>query len=153
MKDLVKTKGYIRRTIKYKDGTVEVAEFHNAMLDGGKQYLARCLLEESPKLYIKHMIFGDGGTNNGEPKEISPMQDALFGVTRVEKLVVAQLDPEMPKQVIFSVVIGEDEGNNHPLNEMALVLSDGTLSNLSTFADLNKTDQMEIDWSWVVCFV
>jgi hypothetical protein len=153
MKDLVKSRGYIQAKIKYTDGRIEVIQFDNTILDSGKEYLARCLLEEYPKLSIQYMIFGDGGTQNGEPKEISPMQESLFGVTRVKKTVVAQVDPEMSKQVIFSVVIGEDEGNNFSLNEMALVLSDGTLFNLSTFSDLNKTDQMEIAWSWFVCFV
>ena len=99
------------------------------------------------------MLFGDSGTTNGRPKEISPSQDKLFGVTRIKKPVIAQIDPEMPTQVIFSVIIADNEGNNFPLNEMGLELSDGTLFNLSTFADLNKTDQMEIAWSWFVCFV
>jgi len=153
MKDLVNSKGYIIARIKYRDGRIETRQFSNAILESGKQYLAKCLWEEYPKLSISHMVFGDGGTQNGEPREVSPMQESLFGVTRVKKVVIAQLDPEMPKQVIFSVVIGEDEGNNYPLNEMALVLSNGTLFNLSTFSDLNKTDQMEIAWSWFVCFI
>lgn len=154
MRDLIKSKGYIRARITYKNtGKVETLQFNNAILDNGKEYLAKCLLEEFPKLHITNMLFGDGGTVNGEPKEVSPMQDKLNGVTRVKKAVVAQVDPEMPTQLIFSVIINEDEGNNFPLNEMALELSDGTLFNLSTFYDLNKTDQMEIAWSWFVCFV
>jgi hypothetical protein len=153
MKDLVKLKGYIQAKIKYKDtGKIETIQFKNTILDSGKMYLAKCLLEEFPKLSIKYMIFGDGGTNNGQPREISPMQESLFGVTRIKKTVVSQVDPDMPKQIIFSVVIGEEEGNGFSLNEMALVLSDDTLFNLSTFSDLNKTDQMEIAWSWFVCF-
>ena len=153
MLELVKSKGYIQARIRYKTGEIETIQFNNAILNHGKEYLARCLLEEPSKLHITHMIFGDGGTVNGQPKEISPMQEALHGVTRIKKPVVAQVDPEMPTQLIFSVVITENEGNNFPLNEMALLLSDGTLFNLSTFYDLNKTDQMEIDWSWFVCFV
>lgn len=153
MKDLVKLKGYIQAKIKYKDtGKIETIQFKNTILDNGKTYLAKCLLEEFPKLGIKYMIFGDGGTNNGQPREISPMQESLFGVTRIKKTVVSQVDPDVPKQIIFSVVIGEEEGNGFSLNEMALVLSDDTLFNLSTFSDLNKTDQMEIAWSWFVCF-
>lgn len=154
MRDLVKSKGYVLAKITHRDtGKIDVIQFNNIILDGGKEFLARCLLEEFPKVYIKYMLFGDGGTVNGVPKEVSPMQDKLHGVTRVKKTVVAQVDPEMPTQLIFSVIINEDEGNNFPLNEMALELSDGTLFNLSTFSDLNKTDQMEITWSWFVCFV
>lgn len=153
MKSIIETKGYIEGRIKYKDGRVEVIKFNNTIVAGGKQYLANCLLEDAPKLHVKHMLFGDGGTMNGEPKLISPAQEKLFGVTRVKKEVIAQVDPEMSTQLIFSIIIGEDEGNDFPLNEMALELSDGTISNLATFADLNKTDQMEIAWSWFICFV
>lgn len=154
MLDSVKSKGYIRARITYKDtGRVENLQFDNIILNQGKEYLARCLLEEHPKLPIKFMLFGDGGTADGQPKEISPIQQGLHGVTRIKKQVVAQVDPEMPTQIIFTVIVGEEEGNNHALNEMGLQLSDGTLFNLSTFSDLNKTDQMEIVWSWFVCFV
>ena len=154
MIDLVKSKGYIQAKITHKNtGNVEVIQFSNTILDTGKVYLAKCLLEESAKFSIEYMVFGDGGTVDGQPREISPMQESLFGVTRVKKKVIGQIDPEIPKQVIFSVMIGEEEGNNFALNEMALILSDGTLFNLSTFSDLNKTDQMEIAWSWFVCFV
>jgi len=154
MRDLVESKGFIKAKITHKDtGKTELIQFNNTILDGGKAFLAKCLLEEYPKLHIKHMLFGDGGTVDGEPREVSPMQDKLNGVTRVKKTVVATIDSEMPTQLIFSVIIGENEGNNFPLNEMALELSDGTLFNLATFSDLNKTDQMEISWSWFVCFV
>jgi hypothetical protein len=154
MIDLVEPKGFIKARIKHKNtGKIEFIQFNNTILDGGKVFLAKCLLEEYPKLHIKYMLFGDGGTVDGEPREISSMQDKLNGVTRVKKTVVATIDSEMPTQLIFSVVVGESEGNNFPLNEMALELSDGTLFNLATFSDLNKTDQMEISWSWFVCFV
>lgn len=153
MRDLVKSKGYIQARITHKDtDDVETIQFNNIILNSGKGFLAKCLLDGS-KPHITHMLFGDGGSADGQPKEISPTQDKLYGVTRIKKAVIAQIDPEMPTQIIFSVVVGEDEGNEFPLNEMALELSDGTLFNLSTFADLNKTDQMEIAWSWFVCFV
>ncbi len=153
MKDLVKSRGFIEGKITYKNtDEIKTVRFDNTILAGGKEFLAKCLLEDAPKLHITHMLFGDGGTVNGNAKIISPTQDKMFGVTRVRKPVVAQVDPETPTQIIFSVVVNEEEGNDFPLNEMALELSDGTLFNLSTFADLNKTEQMEIAWSWFVCF-
>lgn len=154
MTDLIKPKGFIEARITHKDtGRTEILRFNNSILSAGKEYLAGCLLQDSPRKYVSHILFGDSGTTNGVPKEISPSQDKLFGVTRIKKPVIAQLDPEMPTQVIFSVIVTDNEGNDFPLNEMGLELSDGTLFNLSTFADLNKTDQMEIAWSWLVCFV
>jgi hypothetical protein len=152
--DVIKLKGFIEAKITHKNtDRIDVIKFNNSVLTGGKTYLARCLLEEPTKLHVAHMLFGDGGTTNGNPKEVSPFQDKLFGVTRIKKPVIAQVDHEMPTQVIFSVIVTDNEGNDFPLNEMGLELSDGTLFNLSTFADLNKTDQMEIAWSWFVCFV
>lgn len=151
--DQIKSKGFIQGKIKYKDGTTEVIRFNNHVLNGGREFLAKCLLNDSPKLHIANMLFGDGGTVNGEPKEVSPTQDKINGVIRVKKSVIAQIDPEFPTQVIFSVVVGEEEGNDFTLNEMGLELSNETLFSLSTFGDYNKTNQMEIVWSWVVQFI
>lgn len=152
--DVIKPKGFIKAKIKFKTtGETKTIEFHNMVLNGGKEFLAKCLLEGS-KPVIGNILFGDGGAeDNGQPKEVSPSRDKLHGVTRVKKPVVGQIDPETPTQVIFSVVINEEEGNEFPLNEMGLELSDGTLFSLSTFANLNKDDQMEISYWWFVSFV
>lgn len=150
--DIIRPKGFIEARIKYKDGRIEILRFKNQVLNTGKQFLAKCLLEGS-KLNIAHILYGDGGTVDGNPKEVSPDQDKLYGVTRVKKKVVAQIDTEMPTQVVFSAIVEYEEGNEFPLNEMGLELSDGTLFSLSTFNNFNKTDQMEIGWSWVVCFI
>jgi hypothetical protein len=151
--DLIKPKGFIQAKITHKDtGKVEVIKFDNAVLNNGKEFLAKCLLE-GPKPHIANILFGDGGTTNGEPKEILPTQDKLIGITRMKKSIISQIDPEMPTQIIFSVILEENECNDFPINEMALELSDETIFSFSNFADLNKTDQMEIAWSWFVCFI
>jgi len=151
MIDVIKPKGFIKAEIKFKaTGETKIIEFHNMVLNSGKEFLAKCLLEGS-KPIIANILFGDGGIGeNGQPKEISPNCDKLYGITRVKKSVTAQIDPETPTQVIFSIVLNEDEGNDHPLNEMGLELSDGTLFSLSTFANLNKNDQMEVGYWWFV---
>jgi hypothetical protein len=152
--DIIKPKGFIEARIKYKNtNTVKTIKFNNQVLNGGKRFLAKCLLEDSTSIHVAYMLFGDGGTINRQPKEILPSQDKLSGVIRVKKPVIAQLDSDILAQVIFSVMIDDNEGNEFPLNEMGLELSDGTLFSLSTFADLNKTDQMEISWSWFVLVV
>ena len=147
--NIIKPKGFIEAKIRYKNtNEIRTIRFNNQVLNGGKELLAKCLLEGSPRLHIAYMLFGDGGTVGGLPKEVSPSQDKLNGITRIKKPVIAQLDADIPTQVIFSVVVDDNDGNDSPLNEMGLELSDGTLFSLSTFADLNKTDQMEMSWSW-----
>ena len=153
MVELIKSKGFIEAKIKYKStNKIEILRFNNQTLNSGKEFLCRCLLEKSP-LFISDMRFGDGGTEDGTPKEVTPFQETLSGVTRIKKPVVSQIDSEVSTQAIFTIIIGENECNGNVLNEMALELSDGKLFSLSTFADLNKTDDMEITWSWFVCFV
>ena len=153
MSDIIIPKGYIEAKIKHKDtGLIENLRFDNQVLNAGKELLINALLEPS-KARIVNILFGDGGTENGEPKEVSPTQDKLNGVVRMRKSVIAQIDPETPTQAIFTVVINEDEGNDFVLNEMGLELSDENLFSLSTFSNLNKTDQMEISWSWFVCLI
>ena len=152
--ELLIPKGYIRACIKYKDNTTKILLFKNQVLNKGKSFLARCLLEEyKGTLYIANMLFGDGGTVNGTPKDVSPSVESLNGVTRIKKSVISQIDPESPMEAIFTVIIGEEEGNDFTINEMGLELSDGSLFSLSTFADFNKTDQMEVAWGWNIAFM
>jgi hypothetical protein len=154
MNELLCPKGYIQAKIKYKNEKIEILRFKNQVLNKGKSFLARCLLEENKStIYIANMLFGDGGTINGIPKEVSPSIEHLSGVTRIKKAVVSQIDLESPMQAIFTVIIGEEEGNDFTMNEMGLEFSDESLFSLSTFADFNKTDQMEITWSWNVSFL
>jgi hypothetical protein len=154
MNELLHPKGCIQALIKYKNDKTEILRFKNQVLNKGKSFLARCLLEENKNtVHVANMLFGDGGTVNGMPKEVSPSVEHLSGVTRIKKAVVSQIDPESPMQAIFTVIIGEEEGNDFTMNEMGLELSDGSLFSLSTFADFNKTDQMEITWSWSIEFM
>jgi hypothetical protein len=154
MGDLIKTKGFIQAKIKYKNtGKTEIFKFNNQVLINGRIFLANSLLESNKKLWIANMLFGDGGSTKDGPKEVTAMQDRLNGVVRLRKPVVAQIDPEIPTQVIFSIIIGEEECNGCVLNEMGLELNNESLFSLSTFSDLNKTDQMEIQWLWQIVFI
>jgi hypothetical protein len=152
MSEVITAKGFIKATIKYQD-RVEELVFKNLVLNSGKEVLANNLLETDSKPFVKNIIFGDGGSVNGTPKEVQPTQEGVNGVVRIKKSVVAQLDPENPTQAMFTVVLNENEGNDFVLNEMGLELSNGKLYSLSTFADLNKTAQMEITWDWYVYYV
>lgn len=153
MKELIMPQGYIQAKIKYKNNDIKILKFKNQVLNTGKNFLTKSLLEEyKNSVHVANMLFGDGGTMNGVPKEVSPSAQGLSGITRIKKPVIAQIDVESPSQAIFTVIIGEEEGNDFVINEMGLELSDKSLFSLSTFADLNKTDQMEIAWSWHIVF-
>jgi hypothetical protein len=155
MKELIQPKGYIQAKIKYKNSKIEILKFQNNVLDLGKSFLSSCLLEKhvSP-LHVKSMLFADGGTVNGVPKDVITSSTTVSGTVRLKKDVIAQIDPELPTQAIFSAVINYEEGNDFTLNEMGLLLSDNeTMFSLSNFANLNKTDQMEIAWSWYILFI
>ena len=152
--ELLIPKGHIRASIKYKNNTTKTLLFKNQVLNKGKSFLARCLLEEyKGTLHVANMLFGDGGTVNGTPKDVFPSAESLNGVTRIKKSIVSQIDPESPMEAIFTVIIGEEEGNDFTINEMGLELSDGSLFSLSTFADLNKTASMQITWNWRLMFI
>ncbi len=148
MNEFIEARGFVKLKIKYKD-RVEFLEFKNKVLNSGKEYMASCLLESTEKPYIANIIFGDGGAEG----EIKPSQEGLIGVTRIKKQVVSQINPENPTQVIFTVIIAENEGNGIKINEMGLELSNGKLYSLVTFNDLDKTDDMELEWSWHAYFI
>lgn len=151
MRSEVKIKGRIVAEIK-ENGKVKVLEFPNNVLSSGKKWMANCAIAEN-SVYISHMIFGDGGVEEDREKEVDPSQSNLFGVTRASTKVIAQINPEVPNEVIFTGVLGFEDGVGHNLNEMALQLSNGELFSMATFAGTSKTDQMEASWSWYVCFV
>jgi len=139
---------------KKGNNKIEVIETKNALLNKGRVALTKSILGEE-KLYITSMVFGDGGFDHevGKKKSVDRERNSLFGLTKVEKSVVAQIDPEVPWRGIFSVVIGFDDGNDSFLNEMALKLNNGDLYSMATFPNLGKTDQMQIIWRWYANFL
>lgn len=126
-----------------------VKVFPNTILLGASTSLASMLAnKEEEKLYISHMLFGDGGNK----KEVSRERTSLFGITRLKKPVIVQIDVDFPTVVMFTVTIEKVDANGYILNEMALQLNNGVLYSMSTFADLEKTEDMEIDWTWGLDF-
>ena len=153
MIECITGRGFITATVKYKSGKIHTLSYKNQLLNSGKGFLTKCLLEGA-KPHITNILFGDGGTASGQPKEVVPTQEGLNGVVRLRKPVIAQIDPESPNQAIFSTVLGEQEGNGFTINEMALEMSDEKLFSLSTFLDFNKTSDIEsIGYCWFVVFI
>jgi hypothetical protein len=152
MKDFVVAKGFIKVHIRYKNGKTHAIKYNNQIINSGRCFLANCLLEGG-KPHIVNMLFGDGGVGENGPKEVNPNQNKMNGVVRLRKPVVSQIDPDSPNQVIFTTVLDFEEGNDYPINEMALEFNDEKLFNLSTFESLKKTNDMEITYCWFVIFI
>jgi hypothetical protein len=152
----VEVKGYVTVNIEYNDGRKEKIEFKNTILRKGREALAKSLandLGDTYQFYVNRMLFGDGGTLNNAPKHVDTNRNGLFGITRASKSVIAQVDPNISSQVIFTAVLNNTDANGYALNEMALQMSNGDLYSMATFLDLNKTDQMQITWNWRISFV
>ena len=152
----IKAKGDVEMIIDYKSGNQEVRDFPNTVLRSGRQALALTLanqLGDDFQFYISRMLFGDGGTQGGVKKYVNSGRDGLFGVTRLSKPVLANLDTNVNTQVIFTSVITYDEAVGVVLNEMALQMANSHLYSMVTFADLTKTAEMQITFNWRLNFV
>lgn len=150
----VKILGNINLEIEYSDGKKENLKFKNSPLRQGKSALAQFVCsKDSERIWITDMIFGDGGVEKNDKKTVNPNRNTLFGVARVVKPVVCQLDPEDPTKVIVSTILEKDEGNDYVINEMALKLNTGDLFSMATFYNLNKNEQMKLKWTWELLFI
>jgi hypothetical protein len=99
------------------------------------------------------MIFGDGGTLNSSPKIVDGDRNTLFGQKVISKPIIANIDPSITSQVIFTSVIKYSEINGAVLNEMALEMNNGNLYSMVTFPNLTKTENMQITWNWRINFL
>jgi uncharacterized protein YabE (DUF348 family) len=99
------------------------------------------------------MLFGNGGTVGGVPRFVHVEQNGLFGLQVLSKPVVSSIDISMPQQAIFTSVIAFDEAVSQTLNEMALQMANNDIFSMATFADLNKTSDMQITYNWKILFI
>lgn len=153
----LKAIGDVQVVIEYRNSSkLDVIEFPNTVLKNGRRALALCLanqIGDSFSFYVTRMLFGDGGTFEGVKKYVNADRNGLFGVTRISKPVLANIDTSIPTQVIFTSVITYDEGVGVVLNEMALQMSNGDLYSMTTFPDLSKTEEMQITFNWRLNYV
>jgi hypothetical protein len=151
--------GEVEMIIDYLDGTRKIVgydEIPNTVLRHGRQALAKSLANKigtSFNYYVTRMLFGDGGTYNGVKKYVDQTRNGLFGTTRLSKPVLANIDSTTPTQVTFTSVIGFDEVVGVVLNEMALQMSNGDVYSMTTFPDLTKTAEMQINFNWKLSFL
>lgn len=154
--DESKCKGNIEVVIEYESGKIESINFSNTVLRTGRAALASALsnhIGDDFDFFISKMIFGDGGTQGGVPKQVGDERNGLFGSARVIRPVISNIDPNNETQVVFTSVIPFDEGNGYSLNEMALQLNNGDLYSMATFAGISKTSSMQITWNWRLSFI
>lgn len=152
----IKTKGDVEMILSFKDGSEKIIDMPNTVLLTGRRALAKCLsnqIGDKFQYYVTKMIFGDGGTQSGVKKFVNAGREGLFGVTRLSKPALSNLDSSVPAQVIFTSVIKFDEAVGVTLNEMALQMANGELYSMITFPDLNKTEDMQITFNWRLNFI
>jgi len=154
--DAIETRGDVEIILSWKDGKKDVLDVRTTVLLTGRRALAKSLanqIGEKFQFNIVRMIFGDGGTTNGVKKFVNAGREGLFGVTRLSKPALSNLDTSVPAQVIFTSVIKFDEAVGVTLNEMALQMANGQLYSMVTFPDLNKTEDMQITFNWRLNFI
>lgn len=152
----IQTRGDVEIIAEWKDGRKEVIDVRNTILLAGRRALAQALanaIGDSFQFFVTRMIFGDGGTQSGVKKFVNANREGLFGVTRLSKPALANIDNSVPAQVIFTSVIKFDEAVGLTLNEMALQMANGNLYSMTTFPDLNKTEDMQITFNWRLNFI
>ena len=128
----------------------------NTILKKGKEALAMSLANEIGDMYsfyISKMIFGDGGALNSSPKIVDGDRNVLFGQKVISKPIIANIDPSITSQVVFTSVIKYSEINGSVINEMALEMNNGNLYSMVTFPNLTKTENMQITWNWRINFL
>lgn len=152
----VRPRGDVEIISEWKDGRKEIWDVRNAVLLSGRRALARCLANDvgsSFQFYVTRMLFGDGGTTDGVKKFVNANREGLFGTTRISKPVLSNIDNSVPAQVILTSVIKYDEGVDLTINEMALQMANGELFSMTTFADLTKTEDMQLTFNWHLNFI
>ena len=155
--DTLKPKGDIELIKEYKDGTKEVLEFPNAVLDLGRSALAASLANEigdNYEFYIAQMSFGGGGTTGtGQPKVVNAGRTGFFGSTILTKPVTSNVDPNLTSQATFTSTIKFDEANGNTINELALVMANGDFYSMVTLTGINKDSTMQLTINWRLTFV
>jgi hypothetical protein len=148
--------GFYEIEIKNLDGEITKIERKNTVLRTGRLALVKVVTNELgsySSLYINRIIFGNGGTSGGQPKFVDVNRTGLFGATVLDKTVISSIDPTNSTQAIFSTVVTYSDANGYTLNEMALVLNDGTLYSMATFGDIAKTSSMQITFNWRINYI
>ncbi len=156
IREQVRPRGDVEMIIDYRDGSQVINDYHNTILLTGRLALAKSLanaIGDSYQFYLTRMLFGDGGTIDGVKRYVDSGRNGLFGVTRLSKPAIANIDNSVPSQLIMTSVVTFEDAVGITLNEMALQMANGDLYSMVTFPDLNKTIDMQITFNWRLNFI
>ena len=152
----IESQGFVDITVEDNSGNKKSWTVKNTVLRLGRIALAKTITNELgdyTNFYVMRMIFGTGGTESGQVKLVNTSRTGLYCATVAEKSVISNIDTTNPTQAIFTTVLSYADANGYAINEMALVLNNGDLYSMTTFADLNKTDQIQITFNWRINYI
>ena len=152
----IECEGFYEIIIETIDGDKTEIHRKNTVLKTGRIALVKVITAETgtyTSLYISRIIFGTNGTSGGQPKFIDVNRTGLFGPTVLDKTVFASIDSLNLTQAIFSTIVTYTDANGSTLNEMALVMNDGSLYSMATFGDIVKTNTMQITFNWRINYI
>lgn len=146
-----KATGDVQIIVKTKNQPTIIINHHNKILRGAKVMATDALLNDFGDAflgYVNAVIIGTNGVESGSPKVVDETRTGLFGTTLLTKPVIASRDETT--RGVFTFSIGFDEGNGEDINEMALVMADGTLYSMTCFGSISKDDSKSIVCNWYV---
>jgi hypothetical protein len=110
--------------------------------DDYRKFVANLLANE-----VIEVVWGDGGTERGVPREVTPNQKNLFGIIRLTKKILPKISKDDPGTVIFDLLVNSDEANGFVLNEFGLKAKNGDFWRIGTFNDVKKEEDLEISFT------
>jgi hypothetical protein len=156
----IECQGVVELKIQYQNGKEETRIIKNTVLRGGKMALVQILTKYTDNTldyYIANMVFGQGGVDGGTVRYVPADRTGLYNQIPPSsgsvKPVIATINPDNPTQAVFTSVLTYDDCNGFAVNEMALVMANGTYYSMVTFGDLVKTNLMQITFNWRLSMV
>ena len=145
--------------IQAKPKFVERVETKNTVLRAGRRQLAAALggnlLTDGFKANVKKMVWGKGGTDiSGRKLAVPETATGLIGGQSnvlVETWCEGSMAPGDDPTVIFSGVIGKQTAaNGYKVDQLGLVLDDGTYFAVATFGGLVKEAGFTFVLNWTI---
>jgi hypothetical protein len=152
----IECEGFYEIIIEDSSDDKKVIKRKNTVLRTGRLALVKVITGETgtyPSLFITRIVFGTNGTSGGQPKFVDANRTGLFGPVVLDKTVFASIDTTNPSQAIFSTIVTYSDAVGSTLNEMALVLNDGSYYSMATFGDIVKTNTMQITFNWRINYI
>lgn len=148
--------GTINIVVSDENGVIEKRFIKNTVLQGGAASQASGLAGDvgnSFQYYIANMNFGTNGVSGSVPNFVDSSRSGLFGPVLISKPVIAVIDQTQPAMVTFTSILSFSDAVGATINELALVMQNGTYYSMATMANLTKTSSMQISFHWTIAFL